>query len=190
MKEVAIVSAVRTAVGSFNGSLANIPAVDLGALVIAEALKRINLDGSKVDEVIMGNVLQAGLGQSPARQAVIKVGLPQEVPAWTMNVVCGSGLKTVATAAQAIMTGQAEIVIAGGMESMSLAPYLVPGARQGFRMGHTQMQDAMIKDGLWCAFNDIHMGVTAENVAEKNTVSAGKNRMLSPYQASRRRLKP
>lgn len=171
MREVAIVSAVRTAVGSFNGTLANIPAVDLGAAVITEALKRINLDGSKVDEVLMGNVLQAGLGQNAARQAVIKAGLPQEVPAHTINKVCGSGLKTVALAAQAIMAGDAEIVVAGGMESMSLAPYVVPGARQGLRMGHAQLADAMIKDGLWCAFNDIHMGNTAENVAEKYGIS-------------------
>lgn len=171
MKEVAIVSAVRTAVGSFLGTLANIPAVDLGALVIAESLKRINLDGSKVDEVIMGNVLQAGLGQNPARQASIKAGLPQEVPAFTVNKVCGSGLKTVAMAAQAILAGDAEIVVAGGMESMSLAPYISPGSRKGLRMGDASLVDVMIKDGLWCAFTDVHMGVTAENLAVKYNIS-------------------
>lgn len=171
MKEVAIVSAVRTAVGSFLGTLANIPAVDLGALVIAESLKRINLDGSKVDEVIMGNVLQAGLGQNPARQASIKAGLPQEVPAFTVNKVCGSGLKTVAMAAQAIIAGDAEIVVAGGMESMSLAPYISPGSRKGLRMGDASLVDVMIKDGLWCAFTDVHMGVTAENLAVKYNIS-------------------
>ncbi len=171
MKEVAIVSAVRTAVGSFLGTLANTPAVDLGALVIAESLKRINLDGSKVDEVIMGNVLQAGLGQNPARQASIKAGLPQEVPAWTLNKVCGSGLKTVGLAAQAIMAGDAEIVVAGGMESMSMAPYLSNGSRKGLRMGDASLVDSMIKDGLWCAFTDVHMGMTAENLAVKYNIS-------------------
>lgn len=167
MKEVAIVSAVRTAVGSYLGTIADVSAADLGAIVIAEALKRINLDSSKVDEVIMGNVLQAGLGQNPSRQATLKAGLPQEVPAWTLNKVCGSGLKTVSLAAQAIMSGDAEIVIAGGMESMSSAPYVVPGARKGLRMGDTKFIDTMIKDGLWCAFTDVHMGITAENVATK-----------------------
>jgi acetyl-CoA C-acetyltransferase len=151
--------------------LANIPAVDLGALVIAESLKRINLDGSKVDEVIMGNVLQAGLGQNPARQASIKAGLPQEVPAFTVNKVCGSGLKTVAMAAQSILAGDAEIVVAGGMESMSLAPYLSNGSRKGLRMGDATMVDSMIKDGLWCAFTDVHMGITAENIAVKFNIS-------------------
>lgn len=171
MKEVAIVSAVRTAVGSFLGALANIPAVDLGALVIAESLKRINLEGSKVDEVIMGNVLQAGLGQNPARQAAIKAGLPQEIPSFTVNKVCGSGLKTVAMAAQAIIAGDAEIVVAGGMESMSLAPYLSGGSRKGLRMGDSALVDSMIKDGLWCAFTDVHMGNTAENIAAKFNIS-------------------
>lgn len=167
MKEVAIVSAVRTAVGSYLGTIADVSAADLGATVIAEALKRINLDPSKVDEVIMGNVLQAGLGQNPSRQATLKAGLPQEVPAWTLNKVCGSGLKTVSMAAQAIISGDAEIVVAGGMESMSSAPYVVPGARKGLRMGDSKFIDAMIKDGLWCASTDVHMGITAENVAAK-----------------------
>ncbi len=171
MKEVAIVSAVRTAVGSFLGSLADVPAVDLGAIVIAESLKRIDLDGARVDEVIMGNVLQAGLGQGPARQAALKAGLPWSVPAWTMNFVCGSGLYTVATGANDIMTGEAEIVVAGGMENMSQAPYLSQGARQGLRMGNAQWIDAMIKDGLWDAFNDVHMGITAENVAERFNIT-------------------
>lgn len=171
MKEVAIVSAVRTAVGSFLGTLANIPAVDLGALVIAESLKRINLDGNRVDEVIMGNVLQAGLGQNPARQALIKAGLPQEVPAFSINKVCGSGLKAVALAAQSIAAGDAEIVVAGGMESMSLAPYLSNGSRKGLRMGDASLVDSMIKDGLWCAFTDVHMGNTAENIAVKFNIS-------------------
>lgn len=171
MKEVAIVSAVRTAVGSFLGTLANIPAVDLGALVIAESLKRINVDSSSVDEVIMGNVLQAGLGQNPARQALIKAGLPQEVPAFTINKVCGSGLKAVALAAQSIAAGDSEIVVAGGMESMSLAPYLSIGSRKGLRMGDASLVDSMIKDGLWCAFTDVHMGNTAENIAVKFNIS-------------------
>jgi len=171
MKEVAIVSAVRTPVGSFLGTMAKISTVDLGALVIAESLKRINLDAGKVDEVIMGNVLQAGLGQNPARQASIKAGLPQEVPAVSVNKVCGSGLKTVTMAAQSILAGDAEIVVAGGMESMSLAPYLSVGSRSGIRMGHASLEDSMIKDGLWCAFTDVHMGMTAENIAEKYNIS-------------------
>ncbi len=171
MKEVAIVSAVRTAVGSFLGTLANMHAVDLGAVVIAESLKRIDLDGARVDEVIMGNVLQAGLGQGPARQAALKAGLPQEAPAWTMNFVCGSGLYSVVVGAQDIITGEADIVVAGGMENMSLAPYLLPGVRQGLRMGNAQMIDEMINDGLWCAFNDVHMGITAENIAKRYDIT-------------------
>lgn len=171
MKDVAIVSAVRTAVGSFLGGLSTVPAVDLGAIVIAEALKRINLDGSKVDEVIMGNVLQAGLGQNPARQASMKAGIPQEVPSWTLNKVCGSGLKTVAMAAQSIVAGDNEIVVAGGMENMSLSPYVMPAARKGARMGNTKLVDVMINDGLWDAFNDVHMGITAENVAAQFNIT-------------------
>ncbi|WP_366921475.1 acetyl-CoA C-acetyltransferase [Metallumcola ferriviriculae] len=171
MKEVVIVSAVRTAVGSFGKSLNNSPAVDLGALVIKEALKRVNLDPAEVDEVIFGNVLQAGLGQNPARQASVKAGVPVEVPAYTLNIVCGSGLKTVGEAAQAIKAGEADVVMAGGMESMSMAPYLLEQSRWGQRMGDGKVADEMIKDGLWCAFNDIHMGITAENVAEKFNVS-------------------
>lgn len=167
MKEAVIVSSVRTAVGKFGGSLNGIPAVELGALVIREALKRAGIDQKMVDEVIMGNVLQAGLGQNPARQAAIKAGLPQEVPAWTMNLVCGSGLKAVGNAAQQIWSGDADIVVAGGMENMSMAPFVMDKARWGMRMGDGKIVDAMIKDGLWCAFNDVHMGITAENIAEK-----------------------
>ncbi len=167
MREAVIVSSVRTAVGKFGGSLNGITAVDLGALAIREAISRAGIEGGLVDEVIMGNVLQAGLGQNPARQAAVKAGLPHEVPAWTMNLVCGSGLKTVGSAAQQIWSGDAEIVVAGGMENMSMAPYVLDKARWGMRMGDGKIVDAMIKDGLWCAFNDIHMGITAENVAEK-----------------------
>lgn len=167
MGKIAILSAVRTAVGSFQGSLANISAVDLGALVISEAIKRAGIESSNVDEVIMGNVLQAGLGQNPARQASVKAGLPLEVPAWTLNKVCGSGLKTVAMGVQAITAGDAEIVVVGGMESMSLAPYVMQKVRTGLRMGNAKIVDTMIQDGLWDAFNDIHMGITAENIAQR-----------------------
>lgn len=168
MREVVIVSAVRTAVGSFNGSLSPFSAVDLGSMVIKEAIIRAGIDKESIDEVIFGNVLQAGLGQNPARQAAIKAGIPIEVPSFTVNKVCGSGLKTVNLAAEAIMAGSAEIVIAGGMESMTNAPYVLDSkARQGLRMGNSTVTDIMIKDGLWDAFNDYHMGITAENVAEK-----------------------
>lgn len=162
--EVVIVSAVRTAIGSFQGALKNVPATKLGAIVIEEAIKRAGIEKDQVDEVIMGNVLQAGLGQNPARQASIQAGLPQQVPAMTINKVCGSGLKTFHLATQAILAGDAEIVVAGGMENMSQAPYLLMGARDGYRMGNQQAVDSMISDGLWCAFNDYHMGVTAENL--------------------------
>lgn len=168
MREVVIVSAVRTAVGSFNGSLTPFSAIDLGSMVIKEAIARAGVDKESIDEVIFGNVLQAGLGQNPARQAALKAGVPVEVPSFTVNKVCGSGLKTVNLAAEAIMAGSAEIVVAGGMESMTNAPYLLGGkARQGYRMGNAEVVDVMIKDGLWCATNDYHMGITAENVAEK-----------------------
>lgn len=162
--EVVIVSAVRTAIGSFQGSLKDVPATKLGALVIEEAINRAGISKEQIDEVIMGNVLQAGLGQNPARQASILAGLPQEVPAMTINKVCGSGLKTIHLATQAIKAGDAEIVVAGGMENMSQAPYLLMNAREGFRMGNQKAVDSMISDGLWCAFNDYHMGVTAENL--------------------------
>lgn len=162
--EAVVVSAVRTAIGSFQGSLKDIPATKLGAIVIEEAVRRAGITKEQVDEVIMGNVLQAGLGQNPARQAAIHAGLPQTVPAMTINKVCGSGLKTIHLATQAILAGDAEIVVAGGMENMSQAPYLLMGARDGYRMGNQKAVDSMISDGLWCAFNDYHMGVTAENL--------------------------
>ena len=168
MREVVIASAVRTAIGKFGGSLLPLSAPELGAIVIKEALKRANVPGEKVDEVIFGNVLQAGLGQNPARQASIKAGLPIEVPAFTVNKVCGSGLKCVELAAQSILAGDNDIVVAGGMESMSNAPFVTSGkARWGLRMGDSKLVDVMIKDGLWDAFNNYHMGSTSENVAEK-----------------------
>jgi acetyl-CoA C-acetyltransferase len=169
MKPV-IVSAVRTAIGSFNGALASVPAVELGAIVIKEALKRANLSPSHPDEVIMGNVLQAGLGQNPARQAAVKAGLPVVTSSVTINKVCGSGLKAVALAAQAIKAQDAQCLVAGGMENMSLAPYLLEKARAGLRMGDSVLVDEMIRDGLWDAFNDYHMGITAENVAEQCSI--------------------
>lgn len=167
MKEVVIASAVRTAVGTFGGTLKDVPAVELGAIVIKEALKRAGIKGDMVDEVIMGNVLQAGLGQSPARQASVKAGVPVEIPAMTLNKVCGSGLRAVSLAAQIIKAGDADILVAGGMENMSAAPYLVPNARWGVRMGDTKFVDSMIKDALWESFNDYHMGMTSENIAER-----------------------
>ena len=165
MKEVVIVSAVRTAIGNFNGSLSPFSAAELGGVVIQESLRRAGVEGSAVDEVIMGNVLQAGLGQNPARQASVKAGLPVDIPSMTINKVCGSGLKAVNLAAQAIIAGDADIIVAGGMESMTNSPYLLDKARSGYRMGHGKVIDSMIQDGLWCAFNDYHMGITAENVA-------------------------
>ena len=164
MKEVVIASAVRTAIGSFNGALSSFSAPELGGFVIKEALQRAGVAGAMVDEVILGNVLQAGLGQNPARQAALKAGLPVDVPALTINKVCGSGLKSVNMAVQAIVAGDAEIVVAGGMESMTNSPYLLDKARSGYRMGHGKIIDSMIQDGLWCAFNDYHMGITAENI--------------------------
>ncbi|MGY3716369.1 acetyl-CoA C-acetyltransferase [Sutcliffiella cohnii] len=170
-KDIVIVSAVRTAIGSFGGSLKNISAPQLGATVIKEALKRAGVTPEQVDEVIMGNVLQAGLGQNPARQAAVQAGLPHEVSAMTINKVCGSGLKSVHLATQAILAGDADIVVAGGMENMSQAPYLLKGARDGYRMGDQSVIDSMISDGLWCAFNDYHMGVTAENLCSQYELS-------------------
>ena len=167
MREVVIASAVRTAIGTFNGSLAPLSAVEIGSAVITEALKRAKVEPGAVDEVIMGNVLQAGLGQNPARQAAIHAGLPVETTAFTVNKVCGSGLKAVALAAQAILAGDADVIVAGGMESMSNAPYATDKARWGCRMGNVQLTDIMVHDGLWDIFNDYHMGITAENVAEK-----------------------
>jgi acetyl-CoA C-acetyltransferase len=165
--EVVIISGCRTPVGKFQGSLSDLSATQLGAIVVREAVKRANLDPKLVDECIMGNVLSAGLGQNPARQAAIFGGLPPEVGAMTVNKVCGSGLKAVALAAQAIQTENSSIVVAGGMESMTNAPYLLPQARKGYRLGNAQIVDSMVNDGLWDIFNNYHMGVTGENVAEK-----------------------
>ncbi|KEX93328.1 acetyl-CoA C-acetyltransferase [Pseudomonas umsongensis] len=171
MQEVVIVAATRTAIGSFQGSLANVSAVDLGAAVIRQLLAQTGLDPAEVDEVIMGQVLTAGAGQNPARQASIKAGLPFAVPAMTLNKVCGSGLKALHLGAQAIRCGDAEVIIAGGQENMSLANYVMPGARTGLRMGNAQIVDTMISDGLWDAFNDYHMGITAENLVQKYDIS-------------------
>ena len=167
MREVVIVSAVRTAIGSFGGSLKDVPAADLGALVIKEAVNRAGIKPELVEEVVMGNVIQAAQGQNVARQAAVKAGLPVEVPAMTINKVCGSGLRCVALAAQMIKAGDCDVVVAGGMENMSAAPYAVPGARWGQRMGDGKIVDTMIKDALWDAFNNYHMGVTAENIAKE-----------------------
>ncbi len=166
-KEIVLAGACRTAIGKFGGSLANTPAVELGALVIKEAINRAGIKPEDVDEVLMGNVLQAGLGQSPARQAAIKAGLPETVPALTVNNVCGSGLKCVNLAADMIMAGDADVMVVGGMENMSLAPYALPKARFGYRMNDGKVVDVMVNDGLWDAFNNYHMGITAENVAAK-----------------------
>jgi acetyl-CoA C-acetyltransferase len=171
MEDIVIVSAVRTAVGKFGGSLAKIPATELGAIVIKEALARAKVDPSQVSEVIMGQVLAAGAGQNPARQALLKAGLPKEVPGLTINAVCGSGLKAVMLAAQAIAWGDAEIVVAGGQENMSAAPHVLPNSRDGQRMGDWKMVDTMIVDGLWDVYNQYHMGVTAENVAKQHSVT-------------------
>src|SRR3984957_281780 len=171
MKDVVIVAAVRTPVGKFQGALAEMTAVQLGALVVREAVKRAGIDAASVDECLMGCVLPAGLGQNPARQAALQGGLPDTVSALTINMVCGSGLKAVALAAQAVMAGDAELVVAGGMESMSNAPYLLPQGRKGFRMGDSVVVDSMVKDGLWCACEDYHMGITGENVAEKHSIT-------------------
>lgn len=166
-KEVVIVSAVRTPLGSFGGTLSNIPASDLGAIAVKEALVRVGLEAKQVDEVILGNVIQAGQGQNPARQASLKAGIPFEIPAYTVNIVCGSGLKTVAMAANDIICGEAEIVVAGGFENMSAVPYTLEKARYGYRMGDGKIIDTMVKDGLTCASNHYHMGITAENIAEQ-----------------------
>ncbi len=171
MQEVAIVGAARTPIGSFGGSLSDVPAPQLGAVAIKEAIRRAGIEANQVEEVIMGNVLSAGLGMNPARQAAMMAGLPESVPATTVNKVCGSGLKAVVLAAQAIALGEADVIVAGGMESMSYAPYLLPRARFGYRMGHGEVVDHMIKDGLWCAFEQCHMGNTAENVAREYEIS-------------------
>jgi acetyl-CoA C-acetyltransferase len=171
MEDVVIVAGVRTPVGKFQGALSNFSAVQLGSFVVREALTRARLNPDQVDECIMGNVVSAGLGQNPARQAAIHGGLSPSVSAMTINKVCGSGLKAVGLAVQAIQTGNAEIVIAGGMESMTNAPYLLPQGRSGFRMGNATVVDSMIHDGLWEIFNDYHMGITGEHVAEKHGIT-------------------
>jgi acetyl-CoA C-acetyltransferase len=168
---VVILSGVRTPIGKFQGSLSELSATRLGAIVVREAVQRANLDPNSVSECIMGNVVQAGLGQNPARQAALGGGLPSSVAAMTINKVCGSGLKSVALAAQAIQTGNSDIVVAGGMESMTNAPYLLPQARKGYRLGNAEIVDSMVHDGLWDAYEDYHMGNTGENVAEKYHIS-------------------
>lgn len=171
MEEAVILSAVRTPMGKFQGGLSSFPATELGAKVVAETVRRAGLEPQQVDEIIMGNVLQAGLGQNPARQAGLRGGLHHRVAAMTVNKVCGSGLKAVALAAQGVQIGETEVVVAGGMESMSNCPYLLPQARAGYRLGHGQILDSMISDGLWDAYEDFHMGQTAELVAEKYKIS-------------------
>ncbi len=171
MREVVIVAATRTAIGAFQGSLAGVPAADLGACVIRQLIAQTGLDPAQVDEVILGQVLSAGCGQNPARQAAMRAGLPHTVPAMTLNKVCGSGLKAVQLGAQAIACGDAEIVIAGGQENVSQAPYLLPAARTGLRLGHGQALDSLLHDGLWDAFHDYHMGITAENLVEQYGLS-------------------
>lgn len=167
MRDVVIVAATRTAVGKFGGTVAGVDAADLGATVIKALVAQTGVDGASIDEVILGQVLTAGSGQNPARQASMAAGLPETVPAMTINKVCGSGLKAVHLAAQAIKCGDADIMIAGGQENMSASPHVLPKSRDGQRMGNWQMEDSMIKDGLWCAFNDYHMGITAENICTK-----------------------
>lgn len=167
MREVVIASAVRTAIGKFGGALKDVPAADLGAIVIKEAINRANIKPELVDEVIMGNVIQAGLGQNVTRQAIVKAGLPEEIPGFTINKVCGSGLRAVSLAAQMIKAGDADVIIAGGMENMSAAPYILPSTRWGQRMGNGAVIDSMINDALTDAFQGYHMGITAENIAEK-----------------------
>jgi acetyl-CoA C-acetyltransferase len=167
MEDAVIVSAVRTPVGSFAGQFKDVPATELGAHAVSAALERAGISGEEVEELVLGCVLQAGLGQNPARQAAIGAGIPNEVPATTVNMLCGSGLKAVAIASQMIRAGDVDVVVAGGMENMTRAPYLLPAARFGARMGDAEVVDSMVHDGLWDAFNDIHMGVTAENLAEQ-----------------------
>src|SRR5574343_1915915 len=179
MQDIVIVAALRTAVGSFGGSLAKIPAPELGATVIKGLLAQTGVKPEDVSEVILGQVLTAGVGQNPARQAVIKSGLPQAVPAMTINKVCGSGLKAVMLAAQAIRDGDSDIVIAGGQESMSLSPHVLPGSREGQRMGDWKLVDTMIVDGLWDVYNQYHMGITAENVAKEYGISRARQDELA-----------
>ncbi|MBK5145687.1 acetyl-CoA C-acetyltransferase [Budviciaceae bacterium BWR-B9] len=171
MSDIVIVNASRTAIGSFGGALASVPAPELGTLVAKDVIKRAGIDASDIDEVILGNVLQSGLGQNPARQAALNAGIPERVPATTINVVCGSGLKSVIMAAQMIAAGDAQTVLAGGMENMSAAPYLLDKARWGYRMGNGTLVDTVVHDGLSCAFNQYHMGMTAENIAGRYQIS-------------------
>jgi acetyl-CoA C-acetyltransferase len=184
-KDVVIVAAARTAIGSFGGSLASVPAHKLGATVVRDLMQRAGLNNDQVDEVILGQVLTAGSGQNPARQTVIESGLSYETPAVTINKVCGSGLKAVHLAYQAVACGDAEIVIAGGQENMSASPHVLPSSRNGKMMGDWQMTDTMIKDGLWCAFNDCHMGITAENVADKYSFSRAEQDLFAAESQSR-----
>ena len=184
-KDVVIVAAARTAIGSFGGSLASVPAPALGATVVKSLLERAGLQADQVDEVILGQVLTAGSGQNPARQTVIQAGLSQETPAMTINKVCGSGLKAVHLAWQAVMCGDADIVIAGGQENMSASPHVLPGSRNGKMMGPWEMTDTMIKDGLWCAFNDCHMGITAENIADKYNFSRAEQDLFAAESQNR-----
>ena len=179
MQDIVIVAATRTAVGKFGGTLAKVPAAELGATVIRELLRRSGLSADQIGEVILGQVLQAGTGQNPARQALIKAGLPAAVPAMTINKVCGSGLKAVMLAAQVIRDGDSEIVIAGGQENMSLAPHVLPGSRDGQRMGDWKLLDSMIVDGLWDVYNQYHMGITAENVAKRYGVTRAQQDALA-----------
>src|SRR5262245_42717895 len=171
MADVFLLSAARTPIGKYFGSLADMSAPELGAVAVREALRRAKATVERVDEVIMGNVLQAGVGQNPVRQAALKAGLPDTIAAFTVNKVCGSGLKAVMLAAQAIKAGDAELLVAGGMESMSRAPYLLFNARTGWKLGDQKVVDAMVHDGLWCAFEDWHMGSAAEHIAAKCGVS-------------------
>src|SRR5579884_3242868 len=179
MADAYLLSAARTPIGKFQGGLANVPAPQLGAVAVAEALRRGGVSADQVDEVILGNVLQAGVGQNPARQAALKAGLPDTIAAFTVNKVCGSGLKAVMLAAQAIRAGDADLVVAGGTESMSRAPYLLFGARAGWKYGDQKAVDAMIHDGLWCAFEGWHMGEAAEHIASKCNVSRGEQDRFS-----------
>lgn len=179
MREVVIVGAARTPVGSFGGSLSKLSAIDLGVIAAKEAIKRAGIEPNMINEVVIGNVLSAGLGQNSARQVALGAGLPDTTPAMTINKVCGSGLRAVSMAAQLIMLEDADVVLAGGTESMSNAPYLVPGARWGQRMGDGKIVDYMVHDGLWDIFNDYHMGITAENIAEQWNLTKEEQDMFS-----------
>ncbi|HVJ48529.1 acetyl-CoA C-acetyltransferase [Desulfitobacterium sp.] len=185
MKDVVIVSAVRTPVGAFGGKMGQLTGAQLGSIVIKEAVQRAGIKPEQVEEVIMGNVLSAAMGQNPARQAAVNAGLPIEVPAWTVSKVCGSGLKAVVCAAQAIISGDAEVIVAGGMESMSAAAFALPKARTGYRMGNDTLVDTMINDGLTDAFHNIHMGITAENISEKFGITREQQDALSARSQNR-----